>query len=130
MGKKRILLVDDEPKMLQITKKNLESEKYELVATNDPGEVLEKAAEIKPDLVVADLYMPMIEDGISLCQRLGADARTKNIPLVFFANAKLSEVDSRCEIAGAWGVVMKPFVGELIELMEEIFSGKRVKGVK
>lgn len=129
MANKKILLVDDDLMILKVTKRVLDAT-YEVVPISDPLEGVEKAALIKPDAVVADLYMPKLQDGISMCQRLNNDPRTKDIPLVFFCNAKLSEVSSQCESAGALGITMKPYVSELIEVLEEIFSGKRGKEKK
>ncbi|TXF91291.1 response regulator transcription factor [Neolewinella aurantiaca] len=72
MNQAKILLVDDEPDILEILEYNLKKEGYE-VATADNGEQgLKRAKEFKPDLIILDIMMPIM-DGVEVCRQLRAE---------------------------------------------------------
>lgn len=78
----KILLVDDEPDILEILEYNLKKEGYE-VATAGNGEAgLKTAAEFRPDLIVLDIMMPVM-DGVEVCRQLRADASFDNTVITF-----------------------------------------------
>lgn len=66
---KKILVVDDEPDILEIISYNLIKEGYEILTAKNGIEGLEKAASFKPDLVILDIMMPKM-NGIELCKIL------------------------------------------------------------
>lgn len=68
-SRKRILMVDDDPKMLAFVSRQLRAEDYKVETALDGREGLDKAAEMLPDLVVLDLTMPVM-DGIEALERL------------------------------------------------------------
>jgi two-component system alkaline phosphatase synthesis response regulator PhoP len=71
MNPAKILLVDDEPDILEILEYNLRKEGYE-VATAGNGEAgLKRAAEFEPDLIILDIMMPIM-DGVEVCRQLRA----------------------------------------------------------
>ncbi|MDD5862077.1 MAG: response regulator [Prevotella sp.] len=109
-----ILLVDDNEDFLEFMAAEL-SEKYALSFAHNGKEALEMIREEHPDLVLTDVMMPEM-DGNELCQRLKADERTRNIPVVMLT-ARLSEeneIESR--ECGADDYIKKPFNMELLQL--------------
>ncbi|MRM83212.1 response regulator transcription factor [Riemerella anatipestifer] len=69
MKGKRILLIDDEPDILEIISYNLKKEGYEVHTANNGNEGIEKAKEILPHLILLDVMMPD-KDGIETCQEI------------------------------------------------------------
>lgn len=69
MGKAKILLVDDEPDILEMLKYNLQKEDYKILTADNGKEAIEKAKDFIPDLILLDIMMPEM-DGVEVCYRL------------------------------------------------------------
>ena len=80
-GKKRILIVDDEPDFSMILKKYLEKEGFEVELAYDGAEGLAKVRSNPPDAIVLDVMMPEI-DGYKVCSTLKSDDKYSDIPIV------------------------------------------------
>jgi two-component system alkaline phosphatase synthesis response regulator PhoP len=80
MGKK-ILVVDDDPDLVDATSMILQSKKYDVVTAYDGVEGMEQAIKEKPDLIVLDVMMPQ-KDGYTLCKELKADPDLRRIPVL------------------------------------------------
>ena len=80
MGKK-ILVVDDDPDLVEATSIILKTKNYDVCAAYDGVEGLEKARNEKPDLIVLDVMMPE-KDGYTLCKELKADPDLSRIPVL------------------------------------------------
>ncbi|MDZ4774090.1 MAG: response regulator transcription factor [Planctomycetota bacterium] len=108
MKKARILLVDDEPDLVELVRHHLVREHYDVVTASDGEAGLAEARRKLPDLVILDLMLPGI-DGLEVCRRLRADSRTQHIPIVMLT-AKGEEADAVIGLAqGADDYVRKPF---------------------
>ncbi len=81
MDKKYILVVDDDPDLVETLAMMLESKGCEVGRAYDGIEGEESILERRPDLVVLDIMMPR-KDGYVLCGELKADAKTRDIPVV------------------------------------------------
>lgn len=86
---KKILLVDDEPDILEFLKYNLEQEGYQVITGTDGQQALDKISQ-NPDLIVLDIMMPKL-DGFEVMERIRSDKRYKDIPVIFLT-AKAGEV--------------------------------------
>lgn len=80
-GKKRILVVDDEPDFSMIVKKNLEKEGFDVELAYDGAEGLAKVKSNPPDAIVLDVMMPEM-DGYEVCSKLKSDKQYSDIPIV------------------------------------------------
>jgi len=78
---KKILIVDDDPDLVEAVRMILESKKYNVVAAYGGLEGLEKARTENPDLIVLDVMMPD-KDGYVVCKELKADAQLSKIPIL------------------------------------------------
>ncbi len=78
---KKILLVDDDPDLVNAVRMILESKNYNVAAAYGGNEGLEKAKIEKPDLIVLDVMMPD-KDGYTVCKELKADPRLSQIPVI------------------------------------------------
>jgi len=112
MGKK-LLLVDDEPALVEMVKMRLEAYGYEVVVAFDGQEALEKARTVKPDLIILDLMLPKI-DGYKVCRMLKFDEKYQNIPIVMFT-ARIQDSDKKlAKDVGADDYITKPFEAEVL----------------
>ena len=78
----RILLVDDEPDIIEILTYNLSNEGYQIETAINGRDALEKANDWKPHLVLLDVMMPEM-DGIETCEQLRKNPRLSNLVIVF-----------------------------------------------
>lgn len=79
--KKQILLIDDDPDFVEAVKMIVENGGYDVRVAYDGQEGLEAVAEGKPDLIVLDVMMPVM-NGHEACAKLKADDATKEIPII------------------------------------------------
>ena len=85
----KILIVDDETDIVSTVQYRLKSCKYDVVAANNGQEGLEKAAKEKPDLILLDINMPVM-NGHEMLQHLRAHSTLNKIPVIMctFSRAK------------------------------------------
>ena len=79
---KRLLVVDDEPKLLRAVAVDLRAEGYDVTTARSGAEALITVAQNLPDLIISDIRMPGI-DGYQLARKLRENPRTALIPIVF-----------------------------------------------
>ncbi|MEE4164421.1 MAG: response regulator [Desulfocapsaceae bacterium] len=79
--KKQILLVDDDPDFVEAVRVIVESGGYDVRVAYDGQEGLEAVAEQRPDLIVLDVMMPVM-NGHEACAKLKADEATREIPII------------------------------------------------
>jgi CheY-like chemotaxis protein len=77
----RILVVDDDPDVIDMVQQLLEGEPYEVIAARDGHLALEVVAARRPDVVLLDLLMPGL-DGFGVIEHLRHDAATRNVPII------------------------------------------------
>ncbi len=106
MAAKRILLVDDEPEFLRVMEFELKQAGYEVDKAYNGQEAL-AALDHKPDLILADIMMPVM-DGYALCKALQAEPRTRAIPFLFLTAKKAPEDKIEGMALGAHKYLTKP----------------------
>ncbi|HOL63525.1 MAG: response regulator [Elusimicrobiales bacterium] len=78
----KVLVVDDNPTMIDIVKMALESD-YEVVSASDGREGISMAKTFKPDVIIMDVMMPNVS-GIEMLRMLLSDDETRDIPVIVF----------------------------------------------
>jgi two-component system response regulator VicR len=113
----RILVVDDEPPIVDLLTYNLRRANYEVVTAGDGEEALLKARKEAPDLIILDLMLPRV-DGLEVCRAL---RRERDVPIIMLT-ARDSEVDRVVGLElGADDYVVKPFsVRELMARVKNV----------
>lgn len=113
--KTRILIVEDEPAMIEGLRDNFEYEGYEVISAGDGMEGLNRALSDGPDLVVLDVMMPKLS-GLDVCKQL--KAKSPSIPIIMLT-ARGQEIDKVVGLElGADDYVTKPF--SIRELMARV----------
>ncbi len=108
MTKPKILVVDDEPNIVELITFNLEKEGYQIVKAYDGKSGLTKAIDEKPNLIVLDVMLPEI-NGFEVCRLLQRDEKTQLIPIIMLT-AKAEEIDKVLGLElGADDYMTKPF---------------------
>jgi CheY-like chemotaxis protein len=109
MSTKSILLIDDEPRLAEVIAVCLESFKgWKVTVVNAGQKGLDLVETLNPDAIILDVMMPQM-DGITVYQKLQANAATQNIPVVFLT-AKVQTSDrTRFAQLGVAGIIAKPF---------------------
>jgi two-component system OmpR family response regulator len=123
--KKRILMIDDDGLLLAAVKRLLEETgRFEVRGENHPERAIEQVLAFKPDLVILDVIMPLV-DGGTVANRIMDNPRTSHVPVLFMTStvtdAKVKEHQGR--IAG------RPFVAKpvdskiLLQRIDECLGG-------
>lgn len=102
----RLLVVDDQPTNIQVLYQILSNDYQVLMATSG-AQALALCASKQPDLVLLDLLMPDM-DGYQVCQRLKADAATRDIPVIFVTAQTDESAEERGFDLGAVDFISKP----------------------
>lgn len=82
----RILVVDDDPDFVEIMRTILLTEGYEVVTATSGDQALEQVRSARPDLILLDVMMSTILDGVNVSQELYDDADLRDIPLVMISS--------------------------------------------
>jgi serine phosphatase RsbU (regulator of sigma subunit) len=113
MDKPKILIVDDEPFNVDYIEQELEDAAYETLTASDGQEALDQVSAGKPDLVLLDIMMPVM-DGFEVLSRLKASVETREIPvIVISASNDLKSVVRGIQL-GAEDYLPKPFEPTLL----------------
>jgi len=123
----KILVVEDERDIARMIEYNLKKDGYRPILVQDGSFAAATAAREKPALILLDLMLPGL-DGLEVCRRLKADARTSSIPVIMLT-AKGEESDKVLGLGlGADDYVTKPF--SLKELLARVGAVLRRSAVK
>lgn len=135
MENKRILVVDDEPDMRIFVSTVLETNGYQPVAAENGGQALQKARSQPPALVILDVMMPRIEDGIRAYREFRSDKDLAGIPILmlsaiarktFFHSIRMLNPDKRQPFPEPEGYMEKPpDAADLLRLVESALGKGR-----
>ncbi|HEY5132893.1 MAG TPA: response regulator [Candidatus Krumholzibacteriaceae bacterium] len=89
---RKILIADDEVHLVKILQLTLERAGYEAIVAYDGAEALKKAQEERPDLVIFDSLLPVL-DGWKVCRMLKSDELTKSIPVIILSASDLARAE-------------------------------------
>ncbi|HEO63821.1 MAG TPA: response regulator [Candidatus Omnitrophica bacterium] len=124
--RKKVLLIDDEEDFCYFVKLNLEDTgKFEVFISGNGSEGIEIAKNEKPDIILLDLLMPVM-DGSEVAEHLLRNETTKKIPIVFVtALTRKKEIDSHSGTIGGRIFLAKPVTPqELIQCIERVLEKK------
>lgn len=108
-----VLIVEDDRETRRFYTTVLGAHGFRTEEAHNGYQALEKALEAQPDLILTDIAVPGL-DGIELCRRFRADARTSHIPLLAVTGYADRHYQDRATDAGADRVLIKPFSEEVL----------------
>jgi two-component system, cell cycle response regulator DivK len=111
-----VLIVEDDPETRQFYSTAFAADGFRIEQAHNGHQALDKALTSRPDVIVADIALPGL-DGINLCRRLRADARTRAVPVLAVTGYGDRDYEDRARVAGADVVLTKPC--DAIELVSE-----------
>jgi len=116
---KKVLIVDDEPDIVETIKFVLETEGITCITSYDGEDALNKAKSKKPDLIILDVMLPKI-NGYKVCRLLKFDSKYKNIPILMVTARSQEEDKVIGNETGADEYITKPFnIEELVEITKK-----------
>ena len=104
----KILVIDDEPEVLELTKKRLERAGYQVITASDGMKGFEDACEQKPNLILLDIMMPEM-DGLTVLRKLRAEDSTYGIPVIMVTAKGQTDSMFEAEKYGSTDYFIKPF---------------------
>ena len=120
-----ILVVDDEPSIVELVRFTLEDAEVRVVEASDGAEALILARRIKPDLVLLDVQMPRL-DGLEVCRQLRRESDFARTPIIMLTAAGQQAYRTRGLGAGADEYLTKPFSPlALLALVEALLPETR-----
>ena len=121
----KIMVVDDEPDLLEVVKLILESDGYQVVTAGGGQEALDKLEKEKPELVLLDIIMPKM-DGWEVFSRIKSNPKTTDIPVIMLT-AKDQRIDKLIglHVVRVDDYITKPFGrSELLERIKRVLQEK------
>ena len=112
----RLLIVDDDATMVSLLKTLLELDGFEVTPATNPDRALESMRQLRPDLVIMDVFMNS-RDGLELLRQVRASADLGQLPVIMTSGMDVSD---RALDAGADGFMLKPYSpSELIAMIRQ-----------
>lgn len=112
----RILIVDDDPDIIEAMRVVLENRGYQVDSALDGAKALERIVANKPDLLILDVMMTTPQEGFNLARQLKQDSKTANVPILMLTAVKQKT-----------GIDFKPEAGDQIWLPVEEYLDKPVR---
>ncbi len=118
----RVLIADDEPRLLHIVAMYLTMEGFDVTCAPDGRAALDLLRTEPFDAAILDVMMPGC-DGLEVCHRLRQDPRTELLPVVIFTSLSSDSDVERARLAGANHMITKPFsLPGLGSVIRELFA--------
>src|SRR4051794_38572004 len=119
-GHLRVLLVEDAPFLRYAFGRLLRMHGFDVCEATDGREALDRVADFRPDLVLTDLMMPIM-DGVELIRRLHDDPETAHLPVVAITADATDHAERQARQAGAIDVITKPIdIPGLLERLQAL----------
>lgn len=115
---KKILVVDDDKGLCQLYKLTMEQEGYDVYTANQGEEALSKSLDIKPDLVLLDIMMPMIH-GLNVLDILKSTPETKDLKVIVLSALSDEDTKNKAMEYGALDYIVKS-QSTMVEVIERI----------
>ena len=118
----RVLVIDDEPDVRWLLRISLERVGHEVILAEDGLRGVAMAQRQKPDAIVLDLMMPVM-DGYGVLDALSKDGRTSSLPVLVLTAKAIPEEEERVTKAGARKFLTKPFdPNDLADELEQLLE--------
>lgn len=125
---KKILIIDDEPDILEFLSYNFRKNHFSVFTATDGREGLEKIQHEKPELIISDILMPRM-DGIEMCNEIKKTDEFREIPLIFLTAVNDDYKVLYAMVSGADQIVSKPVRFKyLLSIVNSLLEAPIAKG--
>ena len=114
---RKILVIDDDPTVIRMTRGVLTSNGFDVLTAQEAAQGLEMAMKDKPQLIILDVMMPII-NGFNICRLMKSQENFKHIPIILLTSRSQEQDRKIGEEVGADAYVTKPFKTE--DLLQKI----------
>ena len=119
-GMTTVLIVDDEPAIVQLVRVTLESSRVRVLEASDGATAIDRAIRLRPDLILLDVDLPDVS-GLDVCRRLKREEAMAQTKIVMLTAAAQQDDVARGFAAGADQYLTKPFSPvRLLALVEQL----------
>ncbi|HSG27376.1 MAG TPA: response regulator, partial [Candidatus Krumholzibacterium sp.] len=130
MGKS-VLVVDDDPNVVEIITESLKSKGYQTDSALDGESALTRYEDFKPDLVVLDVGLPL-KDGFTVCDEIRSRDVHSDIPVIMISGSSFPDTMLRGFDSGAQDYIRKPFsvkevIAKIDHFLEEADDKKNLR---
>ena len=123
--KTKILVVDDEPNIAQTLQDRLEMNEYRVVTAHNGKEGLDRALEEKPDIILLDVIMPIM-DGHEMLEALRKHPQGRDCAVIMLTARSQMQDIARANACGIEDYIIKPFdLSELLEKIENVVENHK-----
>lgn len=121
----KVLIVDDEPNIVQTLQDRLEMNEYEVITACNGQEGLEQAIHGQPDVILLDVIMPVM-DGHEMLEALRKQPECGDISVIMLTARSQTQDIARANACGIEDYIVKPFdLSELLEKIESIVENRK-----
>jgi two-component system alkaline phosphatase synthesis response regulator PhoP len=118
----RVLIIDDEPELVKAVEVRLKANGYDVEVAYDGKAGIDKAKEVRPDLILLDFVMPMM-DGYEVARELMADIEIKQIPIIVLTASQKRDLKTKFRELGINAFILKPFeTSDLLDMVNKYLS--------
>ena len=123
-GKAIILVVDRDPHVRDLESHFLNQVGYSVGFAEDGDGALQQALKTAPDIIITEILVPVL-DGLSLCRRVKADPRTRDIAVLIFS---ILAAEGRAREAGADAFLLKPLAEHtLVNTVRQLLEARSAR---
>jgi CheY-like chemotaxis protein len=127
-SRRNVLLVDDDPLILEILRTILDLEEFEVTTAASGRAAMAAVDEVRPDVVVCDVVMPEV-DGLEVCRHLKSTPTTADLPVILLTARDRPEDRQAGQDAGCDAYLTKPFSPlQLIDVIRDLRVNHREAG--
>lgn len=121
----KILVIDDEPNIVQTLQDRLEMNEYEVVTANNGKEGLDTFDQEHPDVILLDVIMPIM-DGHEMLEKLRKRSDGQNVSVIMLTARSQTQDIARANACGIDDYIVKPFdLSELLEKIESVVENRK-----
>lgn len=124
MANETVLVVDDDPDMLHLTREVLSRAGYHVITAVDGSAARQIAREERPEIVILEMNMPATS-GLEICKSIKSDSNLRHVPVIFMDEKPVAEDKVAGFEAGAHDYIVKPY--HEAELLARVAAAIRVK---
>ena len=122
----RVLIIEDSDAIVRMIEALMTARGFDVRSASSGARGLSEAFAWKPDVILLDLHLPGAYDGLQVCEKLRADAQTKDTPVIIVSAMNDEETKRRAHEVGATAFYEKPF--SPLALLKEIEALQRRGG--